>query len=371
MNDINLNDSKNKNVHKKTHWEIVVIVVLLCLSILFAFFGSSDTLKRTIKDSTKTTLNVKQVQRVNTSLVAPGNQFSSELYIIPIKVEGTERTTIDGVTKNYLYISFPPSMLPNNSILCYFNSIPNTSSYLRWLNDSGIGKLQLVLGGSVVKSNTYRFSNNGTTYRWYLTDIQFNAILTPYISNYNGDVETPYYNALWSLLSDNPEPYILDSSLIYESFFDWVEYFDADYQSASFVCTWDYYQIQIESEAYQQGYDIGYNTGNSDGLSEGKKEGISEGQNDVLNNPSSFGLYTPSQYEKYGNDKFNEGKSSVPASADKEGFQWLMGSILNAPYNIFSGILNFEIFGINLFSLASFIITAMLIMFIIKLIISR
>ena len=48
-------------------------------------------------------------------------------------------------------------------------------------------------------------------------------------------------------------------------------------------------------------------------------------------------------------------------------FKQLFNLILNAPYNIFNGMLNFEIFGINLFSLFSFIFTTALIIFIVQL----
>ncbi len=364
------NDNK-KYKSGKNHWEIVLIVLLFCFFLILTLFGfSSNDFKESIENTTKTTLQInnRNLQRAKTSVIGNGNQYLSDTYFIPLKVQGVEQVTIEGKTATYAYVSFPPSFIPSGSILGYFNSSPQTQDCIKWVNTQGTYyQLQVVINNEVMAFNTYYSGQMGSDYRWYITEFNFIAINTPYFSNYQGDVETPYYDAFFSVLSQVNSPMKFDLLNIVSIQNYYSNLSSITNLNSRVINTWQYYQLATNNEFYQQGYDVGYGKGNDDGIS----QGVTVGQNDVLTNPNSFGLYTPSQYEDYGNTKFNEGKASLPTTADKDGFKWLMGSVLNAPYNIISGMLNFEIFGINLFSLCSFVFTAVLIMFIIKLILSR
>lgn len=115
---------------------------------------------------------------------------------------------------------------------------------------------------------------------------------------------------------------------------------DGDYEFSymktnSLVIYYDnlYYAVNKtyqNENAYQLGYDVGYDA--------------------AYEYAYNLGLELGSK-ENFGNNYFKQ----------------LFNLILNAPYNIFNGMLNFEIFGINLFSLFSFIFTTALIIFIVQL----
>ena len=102
-------------------------------------------------------------------------------------------------------------------------------------------------------------------------------------------------------------------------------------------------------------YDNGYNAGYSAGV------------NDVLDNLGNYHLYTQEQYDDNYTLGFNRGADSITDIGDS-GFTRLMNVIFNAPYNIFNGFLNFEVFGVNLFNLLSFIFTTSIALFVVKLI---
>lgn len=112
---------------------------------------------------------------------------------------------------------------------------------------------------------------------------------------------------------------------------------------------------------------IGVSNTYENGYQNGMTDGVKKGQLDVINNLSSFNLYSESQFNNNYDKGYSDGKNSVTPDIASNGFFLMIGSILNAPYNILHGIFNFELFGINLFSLISFIFTLMLIAFVVKL----
>lgn len=118
-----------------------------------------------------------------------------------------------------------------------------------------------------------------------------------------------------------------------------------------------------QDEGYREGYDVGYTEGelSSNG---GYDKGFQEGKDFVINNPNQNGLYTQQQYD----DNYWKGYNDVPSNIDENGFKLLVNTILNAPYNIFNGMLNFELFGVNVFNVLSFFVTIALIAIVIKII---
>ena len=116
--------------------------------------------------------------------------------------------------------------------------------------------------------------------------------------------------------------YYIDDSLTYVKSNSLVLYYDNLYYALN--------KTYFNDNNYQIGYDEGYNYGYDEGYNLGLELGAKE---------------------NFGNNYFKQ----------------LFNLILNAPYNIYNGLLNFEIFGINLFTLFSFIFTTGLILFIIQL----
>ncbi len=105
----------------------------------------------------------------------------------------------------------------------------------------------------------------------------------------------------------------------------------------------------------------------------GYKNGYDNGVSNVLTNPGNYDLYNSTYIDsvksEYYNIGYNEGMNETDIT--QNGFKNLVGVILNSPLTILGGIFNFEIFGVNLFSLISFLFTIGLFVFIIKLLIGR
>lgn len=129
-------------------------------------------------------------------------------------------------------------------------------------------------------------------------------------------------------------------------------------------------------DGYDEGYDLGYSTGESNGynsgLAIGYGNGFSEGESAGYNAGYQVGLdegYDIGMEDNEGYDLgYHEGvligqKDNINQNA----FKTLFNSILNAPYNIFSGLLNFDFMGVNLFNLFSFAFTSFLVLWLIKL----
>lgn len=97
-------------------------------------------------------------------------------------------------------------------------------------------------------------------------------------------------------------------------------------------------QMTIEKlESFSEGYNLGLATGKTQGFEEGKNEGIQLGY---------------AQYE--------DEKGSIYELKN------LIFSIINAPFNIIKGSLNFEVFGVNVSGLVLFLISCGLVVFVLK-----
>ena len=123
---------------------------------------------------------------------------------------------------------------------------------------------------------------------------------------------------------------------------------------------------------YDEGYNAGVSVDSPDIYDEGYNAGLDDGYNagidQVINNPNDYNLKTESQYISYGNSKYQEGyNENATYSLETEGFMVMFNSIMNAPFNIFSGILEWEFMGVNLFNLFTFIFTSVLVIWVIKL----
>ena len=109
---------------------------------------------------------------------------------------------------------------------------------------------------------------------------------------------------------------------------------------------------------YQTGYDYGY----------------SQALIDIKNNPNDYDLYDKSQYDGNYTSGYNQGYNQGVLEGEglgERGFLVMFNAIMNAPFNILNGLLNFELFGINLFSLVSFILTIGIIVFVGALLIKK
>lgn len=125
--------------------------------------------------------------------------------------------------------------------------------------------------------------------------------------------------------------------------------------------------------SYNEGYQAGLNANDNesiyeDGYQAGLDDGKQTGVNEVINNPNNYNLYNQEQYVNYGNSKYNEGyNENATYSLESQGFLILFNSVMNAPFNILNGILNFDFMGVNLFNVFTFLITCALVIWVVKL----
>lgn len=96
-------------------------------------------------------------------------------------------------------------------------------------------------------------------------------------------------------------------------------------------------------------------------------KGFTDATNSIINNPHEFDLYTESEYLSYGSTKYDQGKNAgLQTDFVNSGFKTFFNTIIAAPYNVMKGLFNFEFLGVNLFNLFSFILTALVVGFVIK-----
>lgn len=113
---------------------------------------------------------------------------------------------------------------------------------------------------------------------------------------------------------------------------------------------------QIEYEARTSGYSQGYINGKNDAEAQmtiEKLESYSEGYNLGLEEGKVEGL-------QLGYAQYEEEKGSIYDLKD------LIFTIINAPFNIIKGALNFEVFGVNVSGLVLFLVSCGLVVFVLK-----
>lgn len=205
------------------------------------------------------------------------------------------------------------------------------------------------------------------TYLYYFYDVE-NELINFYITN--GQISVPiakydlvvgdgYYEPELINASDGYLHYIVVDELTSTSFYNsnFIGLF------LNYMPDYNYFGVHTTPLMLSVGgtnsaisYDNGYNAG------------FLAGKNEVLDNPNSNGLFTQTQFDNQYNVGFQAGANSITPDIATNGFITLMNVIFNAPYNIFHGFLNFEIFGVNLFNLLSFVFTTSIAFLVIKLI---
>lgn len=265
------------------------------------------------------------------NFVAPGNQYYSGLIAIPHKIYGVGQVEIDGIKQELPFINFRISQIPDNTILCYFNSTPGTGDYLKWRVTGNMAQISLFINSRLIDKNVYYYVNAES--RLYIQVLGVPLILTPYVASYNGDVVTNYYSAFFSYFCEFQSPRLLDNRTIAE-LYDWAKISENYTSKNKANATYSYYQIVTNSESYQQGFDVGYGAGEEDGYQTGQKvgyidgekagynngyavgqkQGVIDGTNAVVNSPQDYELKTLEQYNEYGKSQYvlgeNEGAKS-------------------------------------------------------------
>lgn len=182
-----------------------------------------------------------------------------------------------------------------------------------------------------------------------------NSSYTNVIANFDSDLEElnlvieVYSNNSVIYTYNNSFPCVMNNSITYP------------YQVNGFSNTptaKQYVSSYNSTQAYNNGLNIGSQEGYANGYDVGYDEGYDEGYNYTDENGNYRG------YEQ----GYHDGSNNEFA---KDGVKDLVNIIFNAPYNIFNGFLNFEIFGVNLFNLLSFIFTLVLVGWIIALLMKR
>lgn len=92
-----------------------------------------------------------------------------------------------------------------------------------------------------------------------------------------------------------------------------------------------------------------------------------QGVASVINNPNNYDMYTKDEYLNYGSEKYQQGyESAPPQDLLSSGYKTFFNLIIASPYNVMKGIFNFNFLGVNLFDLFSFIITFLVLGWVVK-----
>lgn len=152
------------------------------------------------------------------------------------------------------------------------------------------------------------------------------------------------------------EVFTFDHALVEEDIYYFTETHGMSGMSTNFNTTaYEKYHEGFEAgqkESYQEGVSDGYNEGFSSGHATGKTEGYNQGKEEGYNRGYAEG-------KAYG---YAAGEQSTV----KDDFGKLALSVVSAPFTAISNMLNFEIFGINLAGLVFFMLTAILIVFVLR-----
>lgn len=108
--------------------------------------------------------------------------------------------------------------------------------------------------------------------------------------------------------------------------------------------TYYFTQVDNDSASYSAGYNDGYSVGNSAGESSGYKKGYSVGDN----------------------AGYSRGYNAGVADSNDYTFLGLMSSVVDAPIKAFTGLFNFEVFGVNLSDFVFGVSTLCIIIFVVR-----
>lgn len=174
---------------------------------------------------------------------------------------------------------------------------------------------------------------------------------------YNDLIYTKYNNGSSNLL-------FVSSNLIYKKGYDLgkTDGYNAGYQAGYEAGT-----SGSTADSYNQGYQAGYqaganaNTGYQAGYDVGYEQGYNKGLLDNQSNIYNQG-YNAGNSAGYGQG-YNEG---IEDGSDYSFFS-LFGAVLDAPISALKGLLNFQIFGVNLLTLFTGLLTLAIILLVLKL----
>ena len=115
-------------------------------------------------------------------------------------------------------------------------------------------------------------------------------------------------------------------------------------------------QVDTTSLYFDNSYDVAYTRGYEDGKTKGYDEGLDYGEKTGYDNGKNDG------YDLGYNKGLEDGEASDFAT---NGFKTLIGSIFNYPINMIRNVFNFEFMGINVAMLVTFIISIVIVIFIV------
>ena len=153
----------------------------------------------------------------------------------------------------------------------------------------------------------------------------------------------------------------------------------------SFVSGFEYGKVVGREEGYEEGYDVGYEKGNTTGYDLGRTDGYNSGYREGHMSGYDSGYeegHIDGSVEGYNagysqaEDEFDEilhvrvdeaydngytigyGKGAAASDKDSSAFSGMVFSLFDAPVQLVGSMLDFNIFGINMFSFVRVILTA-------------
>ena len=147
-------------------------------------------------------------------------------------------------------------------------------------------------------------------------------------------------------------------------------YTEADLEAARQQAISDYVKSDLYKHELQEKYDDGYDVGYSEGYTNGTREVLDsdEYKNGLQAKYDEGYAKGTEDYDRYGAQRYNDGLRDGRSRAQNDintGKDLFFG-ILDAPFTLIRNIFNFEILGINISAVIFFILSVLLIGFVIR-----
>lgn len=162
---------------------------------------------------------------------------------------------------------------------------------------------------------------------FYFNELPISQLDLNFLTGFlEGNYELNIYTdgAVKTFLIDNTETFVLDTSLFTDS--SYIEELHLNFNNVEYLGN-----IVDVNNMYSSGYDVGYNYGYNLGYNKGNnvgiQSGITEGKNEILDNPSDYGLYNEEQYESYGQGQYQAGYTEGINKEAPTGLEWFRAAI--------------------------------------------
>lgn len=268
-----------------------------------------------------------------------------------------------------------------SSILCYTNDINNYHAVRRHNEDYAYYYQSY-------DSISIQLTKNSNNDKYYIDYVEYsqksydnNGQYVAYTHNFNlsgADIYVDDYDdyfVFYSQINFNTSSNYIHCGYVYDNNpnmtknfnFDWELHFYEYYRISSY-CSWleSTQNVDIDDNNIVPNFllclEPSFFSTVIDSFSDSFSQGYTTGVQAVKSNPNGYDLYTKAQYDS----NYTKGYNAGLEFADNNNIPALVMTIFNAPVNMLGGMLDFEIFGVNIKNLVFFLLTTGIVIWIIS-----